>query len=550
MYQAFSSKPFHLDQAAIDWVGKTHGALSPRQKIAQLFNVLIGTNDREEIDEIKALAPGSIARAVTFDPAKEQTLLAEFNAANPVPILVTADLEGSFSAPRGSTPVPNQLGMAAVDDVAATSEISRIMAHEAAEYGIKWSFTPVLDINAAFRSAIVGTRSYGSDPARIQRHALAHIAALQAEGTAATAKHWPGEGFDERDQHLVTTINPLSMPEWEARFGMLYRAAIDAGVMTVMIGHIALPAYMREVLGPDETPEHYKPATINRYLNEGLLRGRLGFKGLIVSDATGMAGLGSWMTRAEFVPEVIAAGCDVVLFTPTLAEDIATVEKALDDGRLTWARIDEAVARQLALKAALGLHKNPPVPRGERDRGKDKAFADEVISRVPTLVRDREGMLPLSPAKTRRIYMVSEGIVRPMEPEPRPLVLADMLRAEGFEVTEHRWGTPVSPEGHDLLLFAFAEESLLTRGTITLDWLGMNGHFIPALRRHWHDLPSLMISFGHPYYLYEATHVPAYINAYAAIPEMQKAMVDTIMGRTPFRGSSPVDPFCGLPDFL
>ena len=120
-------------------------------------------------------------------------------------------------------------------------------------------------------------------------------------GVASAIKHWPGEGFDDRDQHLVTTINPLSMEEWEASFGRLYRGAIAAGALSVMSAHIALPAFVR-ALDPDAGLEAFRPASISRLLNEELLRKRLGFNGLIVSDATPMAGLGAWANAATRCP--------------------------------------------------------------------------------------------------------------------------------------------------------------------------------------------------------------------------------------------------------
>ena len=146
----------------------------------------------------------------------------------------------------GGTPVLNPLGLASIDDVQTTRDIIRIMAEEALARGVNRSFTPVLDIAAAFRSAIVATRGFGRDVDMIKRHALAQIAVFQAHGLAATAKHWPGEGFDDRDQHLVTTVNPLGMDAWEASFGTHYRATIDAGVLPIMSAHNALPACIRQ----------------------------------------------------------------------------------------------------------------------------------------------------------------------------------------------------------------------------------------------------------------------------------------------------------------
>jgi beta-N-acetylhexosaminidase len=545
----FTQAPFNLDAAALAWIEDRMAALSPRQKLGQLFNVLMPKDDPALLARIRDLAPGCIARLQMNSPEEEQALIAGFNAANPVPLMVSTDLEGSFSAPPGTHYAPNPLSFAAIDDPALTAEATRMMAAEAAAFGINWSYTPSMDINAAFRSAITSTRSFGSDLRRIREQALAHLGALQEVGFAATAKHWPGEGYDDRDQHLVTTINPLSVPEWEATYGALYRAAIDAGVLSIMSAHIAFPAFMREIGATGD--DLLRPATINAALNEDLLRGRLGFRGLIVSDATAMAGITSWLSRADLVVEVLNAGCDVILYSPDLKADIDTLERACAEGRVSWARVDQAVRRQLAMKARLGLHRDPAhlsrdLPKTRRPAA-DAALSADLLARIPTLVKDHTGLLPLSPSRTRKILLVSRGVVLPFVPHPLPLALPDMLRAEGFEVTLHEWGTPVVAEGHDLVLYAFAEETLLTRGNINLNWLEMNGDFEAALVRPWTTTPCLMISFGWPYYLYEAPRVPAYINAYSSHPLMQKAVVAALMGRSAFQGSSPVDPFAGNP---
>ncbi|RZM11506.1 MAG: glycoside hydrolase family 3 protein, partial [Pedobacter sp.] len=163
-------------------------------------------------------------------------------------------------------------------------------------------------------------------------------------------------GYDDRDQHLVTTVNPLSMAEWERSFGRLYRAAIEAGVLSVMSAHIALPAFVR-ALDPQAGPEVFRPASLSRHLNIDLLRRELGFNGLIVSDATGMAGLNDWGPRDQVLPELIISGCDVILFSNDPNGDLMRLVKAVADGRLSQERVDEAVTRVLALKAALGLPK-------------------------------------------------------------------------------------------------------------------------------------------------------------------------------------------------
>lgn len=544
-----AAAPFHLDEEAIAWVAATRDAFSPRDKLAQLFVLLVRGTPDETAEAVRSFKPGGITRIYSADLEAEIALARDLGTLSAVPLLVSADLEGSrMSLPFG-TSVPNPLGLAAVDDVDATTAIAAIMAREAHAVGLNWSFTPVADLNVAWRSAIVGTRSYGSDVDRVERHALAQIAAFQANGVAATVKHWPGEGYDDRDQHLVTTVNPLAMPEWEKSYGRLYRKAIAAGVLSVMSAHIALPAFAL-ALDPDAGAEAFRPASLSRILNEDLLRRELGFNGLIVSDATAMAGMGDWGPRDEILPETVIAGCDVILFSDDPNGDLMRLVKAVADGRLSQERVDAAVTRVLALKAALGLHQDRAEPSIEAARqviasDESRITATGVTARVPTLVKDVRGLLPLSPAKTKRVLVFSGGVILPFVPQPLPLSLPERLEQEGFAVTVYTSGMAVSPRDFDLVLYLLGEETLLTRSRIFLDWHKLTGSVYGAMRRYWHELPTLMISFGYPYYLYDAPRVPAYINAYGSSEALQAAVLEAIMGRQAFSGKSPVDPFVG-----
>ena len=539
--------PIDLDDDAVTWVQTTLDALTPHEKVGQLFTLRSFGFDPDEAQQMADFAPGGITRFFSPHGPAEIDRLDELRLSARVPYLVSGDLEGSRMSLSFGTEVPNPLALAAVDDIEATKAISDIMAREAAAIGINWSFTPVLDINAAFRSPIVATRGFGSDIDLIERHTIAQIRAFQARNVAATAKHWPGEGHDDRDQHLVTTINPLSTEDWEASFGRLYRAAIDAGVMSVMSAHIALPAYAAEQGA--EGLERFRPASISEILNLRLLRGQLGFNGLIVSDATPMAGLTGWAPRAEHLPQIIANGCDMILFSTNPVQDRAIIEAAIADGRITAARLEEALGRILGLKAALGLHRGvKSADRTAIGRADDRAQAQSVTARAPTLVKDVQGLLPLSPERHRRVLILTTGIVSPAH-GPEPFLLPDLMRAEGFEVTVHDPGAGwPDPRAHDLVLFVMGEETLLTRGRIFLDWAGLTGHFIPAMDRSWFDVPNALISFGYPYYLYDAPRMPCVVNAYATMDSMQRATLDCLMGRRDFMGRSPVDPFCALPD--
>jgi beta-N-acetylhexosaminidase len=543
--EILTKAPFSLGPEALTWVQDTLAGMSDAERIGQLFVFSSMGFASDEAEKLAALKPAGVTRFFTPMAGRETALIDHFRADARIPLLVSADLEGSRMSLAFGTEVPNPLALSAVDDVQASRQIARIMAEEAVAMGINWSFTPVLDINAAFRSAIVATRGFGSDVDRIERQALAQIDEFQAAGLAATVKHWPGEGHDDRDQHLLTTINPLDMAAWEASHGRLYRAAIGAGVMSVMSAHIAFPAYMKSqgVSGI----EAYRPASINRALNIDLLRGTLGFNGLIVSDATPMAGLGAWGDYAQTLPEVIENGCDLILFAPDPEKAVAYLAEALEDGRLSAARLTEALTRVLGLKAALGLHLGRTPARAAASP-EARATAQSITARAPVLEKDTQGLFPISPASHRRILVVSGGIVSPIH-GTMPFALPDMLRVEGFDVQVYSGeGEMPAPDGFDLMLYLFGEETLLTRGRIFLDWAKINGGFIGAMARHWHRVPTAMISFGYPYYLYDAPRVPTYINAFCTIDSMQSAVVEAMLGRQAWNRNSPVDAFCGLED--
>ena len=380
---------------------------------------------------------------------------------------------------------------------------------------------------------------------------------MQAHGIAATAKHWPGEGFDARDQHLVTTINPLSFEEWEKIFGRIYRAMFGAGVMTVMSGHIALPSWAAKC-GVADGLERYRPASVSKFLNIDLLRKHLGFSGLVVSDATPMGGFGSWDGREAMVPEVIDSGCDVFLFSENAAQDIQFMMNGLLSGKLSEQRLEDAVTRILGLKAALGLHRKslderiPPldIAKGLANSSGHRAIAKRAAERSITLVKDSNHTLPVNPARHKRVTLINRGSPSfiPGVPRKPMTIIVKGLEARGFVTREFDPSNLPSKENTDLLIYVFAVESSLVLSRIFIDWSLEHPQFPASMQRYWNDVPTIMISFGHPYFLFDAPRVPTYINAYSTIESAQEALVQRLVGEATFTGVSPVDAFAGAPD--
>lgn len=540
--------PFFLTQSQIHKVKKSIDDLPLRDKVSQLFTLLLLGERQQDIDLIRRIKPGGVTRFFSQDLDFERTIIQSFFDEFPVPPLISADLEGSRQSFSFGTELPNQMALAATNSPKLTYDCAEIMAREGKQLGLTWSFTPVVDINSAFRSSIVGTRSYGSDLDKIKEHALAHITGLQKNGVAATIKHWPGEGYDDRDQHLVTTMNPLSYEEWLTTYGEIYSSLIKSGVISVMSAHISFPAYMREIY-PDGGEKIFKPASINYDITTGLLRDKFGFNGIIVSDATEMAGLGSWITRESAPVEIINAGCDVILFSLDPERDIESVITAVTEGRLSEDRINQSVARVLALKHKSGLFEKKVVSNNiSMKLSDDINSALGAFSKAPTLVKNLKGDIPISVDRNKRVLCITNGINHPIYPEGLNFELPDMLRNEGFDVTIYQAGMDFSWKDYDLALYLLGDEDLLTRSHIFIDWSKIMGGIGRAFERPWNYIPSVMISFGHPYYLYDAPRIPAYINAYSTTVSMQKAVVECLLGRQDFTGVSPVDAYCGLED--
>jgi beta-N-acetylhexosaminidase len=231
---------------------------------------------------------------------------------------------------------------------------------------------------------------------------------------------------------------------------------------------------------------------------------------------------------------------------------MAIVRQAVEDGSIPRARFEDALMRVLALKAAIGLHK--PDDRSDAERlaaiatPENRAAALAVTRRAPTLVKDTRDLLPLDPSKHRRILLFTSDIVHPLAGTV-PFALPEMLRARGFEVTPFTPGRAPTRADFDLVLYLFGDETLLTRNRIFVDWMKLaGGNLDVAMHRTWHDIPTLMISFGYPYMLYDAPRVPTYINAYATMESMQEAVADALLGNIAWNRNSPVDAFCGLED--
>ncbi len=530
-------KPFYLDDTAIEWVNNTLNGLTEDEKIGQLFFPIGFSTEKEYLNHLRSLGIGGLF----FRPgvAEEVQQTYEYmQRTSKVPLLTAANLEdgGNGSSIEG-TAFGNQMAVAATNQTSDAYTLGKIASSEGKAVGVNFGFSPVVDLDLNFRNPITNVRTYGSDVERVIKNAKEYIQAFHDNGIMTSIKHFPGDGVDERDQHLLTSINSLSVDNWKKTFGKVYQELIDFGSKAVMVGHIAFPAYSGDEM----------PATLSPQLLQDLLRNELGFNGLTITDATPMVGFCSAMKRSEAVPYTIQAGCDMLLFNRVLEEDIQYMKDGLSKGILTKERLDEAVTRILATKASLGLHQtiNHGTAKFEDFREEQLDLADRSI----TLVKDTQNMLPLSVEKHKRVLLQLLGSFNSNE-RVLEKVKAELEKRD-FEITVYEpetnffdLGTVTSfSNDYDAVLYVANIQNASNQTVTRVHWhtlFGL-GNNLPWFTK---EVPTMLLSFGNPYHLYDLPMVDTVINAYCNYDHFIEMAIKKVTGESSFKGVSPVNPFC------
>lgn len=575
--------PYNLNDNQIEWVYDTLKGMTEEEKIGQLFctlGLLTGKKTVKHLtEEIKI--GGIMFRSKK--PENLQKTYRNLQKHSKIPLLCAANLEsGGSGACEGGTNFSMPMGIAATGSLEHAYHLGKIACREGAAVGCNWAFAPIVDIDMNFRNPITNLRTFGADPEMVLAMGKEYLRAAKEENVAVSIKHFPGDGVDERDQHLLTSINSLSKEEWMESYGRIYRELIRDGAQTVMVGHIAQPALVRSVNPKASVQEQYLPGSLSQEIVHGILREELQFNGLIVTDASCMLGFTNAMPREEAVPRCIANGCDMLLFNKSLDEDYEFMKKGVKNGIITPERLDEAVIRILATKAALHLPEKQKsgtlVPKKEKIQEviaceEHRKWAKDCADKAITLVKDTQHLLPVSPEKTRRIYLnVIEN--RPQKNSPYAKKVKAYFEKEGFEVIlrdrtlnldfnsaakgllssstlkllrEINTDVAGFRKKYDLMVTVANLQTQSNASVVRLNWKVIMGMGDDA---PWYtsEVPSLFISTANPYHLLDVPMMKTFINTYTGTDATLTALMDKLMGRSAFYGMSPTDPFCGHED--
>ncbi|RUA08905.1 MAG: glycoside hydrolase family 3 protein, partial [Flavobacteriia bacterium] len=399
---------------------------------------------------------------------------------------------------------------------------------------------PVADLNMNPLQNLVVERAVSDDADRAYPLLKAQIEGMKKASVVATVKHFPGDGATMKNQHFITSANNLSMSEWNRSFGTLYQKLINNGVAAIMVGHIRFPAYQKAKL-----KGVYPPATLSKELMMDLLKGKMKFNGVIVSDALNMGGVaGYYKNKFESAIESFKAGVDLVLW-PDLAY-MDSVEVRIKRGEIPMSRLDDAVKRIWGVREKYGLlHKKKDIFRhlSKEEEDEIKKTAREVANNAVTLLADQQKEIPLNSKKIKKIAIVNLSYI------DRTKELAytqKLLREKGFEVDTlihnpiyFNWQDKISYfDRFDKVIVAFENRYFKPLGSSMLKDKEALGLWTMGM------LPPekiIAVSYSNPYYVnFYFDNASIRINAYSLDEYSQKAVVDAITGVIPFKGTSPV----------
>jgi beta-N-acetylhexosaminidase len=540
------------------WVDCTIARLSPRDRAAQMVwpwvlgdYVSSRTPAWEKIDSlITKVKVGGFIMSV----GSPLEIVAKINAMQrlaEVPLILSADLEygagyrarGGVFLPNGidlggATLFPPQMAVGATGDPTLAYEMGRITAIEGRALGIQIVFGPILDVNSNPANPVINTRSFGADPQLDARFGAAFIRGVQETGLIATGKHFPGHGDTEVNSHLSLPTVSASRARLDTLELVPFRAAVQAGVGAIMTFHGSLPAL-------DSTGV---PATISRPILTGLLRGDMGFGGLIISDAFDMRGVLARFGVSEVTKRAIDAGVDVVLQPSATTQIIDAMLAGVTEGRYTQARLDSSVRRILIAKYRQGLHLRRPLDldtaRAVVADSEHLATAQLVAERSITLVKDSLRMVPLG-RLTRNARILSITFARRSDLLAGSAFNAELrvnfpaLRSEPVNADDpgtNFWRLLQAADSADVVLVGSypghsSDAANLSAPRPFVDFLG---ELTTRGKR------PIIIAFGDPYLLQQVPQVPAYVIAWTGFPMAQRAAAHALLGTTPITGRLPI----------
>lgn len=574
--RAQQPRPFkrHPSAAALKWANDQLKQMSLDEKIGQLISVGINaTFLNQESEAYRTLKhyidDNHIGGLILFrGPVYESVILVNrMQQLSRYPLLISADLEAGAGMRFDDTVnFPWNMAVAATGNPDYARRQGEITAREARALGVQQIFAPVVDVNNNAGNPVINVRSYGEDPAEVARFAAAFTEGAQAAGAIATAKHFPGHGDTAVDSHRGLPEIDVDRARLNSVEFVPFKAAVNAGVGAVMVGHIALPQIDPTAIKPlprelrskptdtDETGEIVEekatmPATMSPVMGH-ILRDDLKFPGMIVTDALSMSGLTIYFTQEEAAVRALEAGADMLLKAADVDAAFRGVREAVKSGRISEARLEESARRIMTAKYDLGLVEQRLTPIESLDRvvgSKDVvALAKDIAEHALTLVRDEDKLVPLKNLKPgAKIFnlAITNGEDRLWIANSFVWQLKDSgVKVETIVLDERSSEKEVQKaidhaKAADLV-FASLYGRVRSGQVSSVGVPNAGARALNALLSA--KTPVIGISFGNPYLLQSFPDLRTYLVAYGDMPSLQQATARALLGEIGITGKLPI----------
>ncbi|GGV11723.1 beta-N-acetylhexosaminidase [Streptomyces griseoflavus] len=452
-----------------------------------------------------------------------------------LPVLISTDQEHGIVARVGepATLFPAAMAVGAGGSRSDARALGRIAGAELRAMGIRQNYSPVADVNVNPANPVIGVRSFGSDPEAVAGLVAAEVKGYESSRVASTAKHFPGHGDTVDDSHAKLPYIHHTRAQWEELDAPPFRAAIAAGIDSIMTAHIVVPAL-------DDSED---PATLSRPILTGILREELGYDGVVVTDSLGMEGVRTKYGDDRVPVLALEAGVDQLLNPPSLDVAWNAVLDAVRGGELTEERLDESILRVLRLKARLGLFDDPYVSHGGVDRTVGTrahlAAADRITERTTTLLVNEGGLLPLSRRRHPKLLVVGADPASPSGTTGPPTgVLAGALTELGFTATALSTGTAPSAATIAKAVAAAGDADAVVVGTYNVGAASAQKTLVEHLLAT--GKPVVAVAIRNPYDVAHLPGVAAYVASYSWTDVELRAAARVIAGKVNPRGTLPV----------
>ncbi|MES2179132.1 MAG: glycoside hydrolase family 3 N-terminal domain-containing protein [Gemmatimonadota bacterium] len=548
-----------LSSAQRTWVEVTLASLSLRERVGQMVNVWVlgdysNTQDTSFAEVLHWIRDDNVG-GVTMSLGSPIEVAEKINAmqrAAKVPLMIGADLEPNLGRLEGgifthymldgggATVFPTAMAIAATGRDQDAYDVGNAIGREAKAVGILMNFAPVVDVNNNPSNPVINTRSFGEDAHRVARLSAGFVKGSQDAGVIATIKHFPGHGDTDVDSHTGLPVVMASAARLDSVELVPFAAGIDAGAGMVMTAHIALPA----VQGDSTTPATLAPRIIT-----GLLRDKLHFTGLAITDAMSMAGIGKGYTNEESAVLAVQSGADVLLKPTNPTKAIDAVVRAVERGAISRARIDSAVRRVLENKARTGVAFRPIAPLDSlRDivgSPEHRALAADIATRAVTLLRDQAKLIPAPRGRTVLVQYMPETELRAGK------IFAAELRQGNPQARAFKIGPSTSQTTLDSIALAAQGAERIIVATYVRRIEGEGRFAIPAPIAAWIDTLAtkervIVVSLGNPYLIRQFPSVGTYLVTYGVNDALERAGARAALGRARITGTIPVS----LPGFF